>query len=371
MNKRSLDIIIAGGGTGGHLFPGIAIAEAFMARDSKNRILFVNTGNPFEMSVLSERGFNRKTITAEPIKGRGILQKTGALLKIPKGIYEAIRILKKFNPDLVVGMGSYSSGPMIMGAWILGIATVIHEQNIFPGITNRVLAPFADRIYISFENTKALLDPEKTHLTGNPVRKDILKCEMAKEKSGIEDNLRDHPFSILVLGGSQGAHGINMAVIDALKDLEEKDTYFFVHQTGALDEKKVKDAYMIHGISARVQPFFNDMCHQYEKADLIICRAGATTVAEIAVIGKGAIFVPYPFAADNHQVLNAQALVDKGGAEMILEKDLSGRVLAEKISYYASNSNALELMAKKSKEVSRPDAAEIIVDDCYRLIENT
>jgi UDP-N-acetylglucosamine--N-acetylmuramyl-(pentapeptide) pyrophosphoryl-undecaprenol N-acetylglucosamine transferase len=368
VHNHSLNIIITGGGTGGHLFPGIAIAEAFAAKDSKNRILFVNTGNPFEISVLSERGFSRKSITAKAIKGRGIFQKAGALSKIPKGIYEAIGILKKFKPDLVVGMGSYSSGPMIMGAWILGIKTVIHEQNIFPGITNRVLAPFADRIYVSFENTKELLVPEKIHVTGNPVRKDILKCQKGKEPLGIENKRQDRPFSILVLGGSQGAHGINMAVMDALKDLEEKEKYFFVHQAGALDEKRVKYAYMIHGITASVQSFFNDMSHQYENADLVICRAGATTVAEIAAIGKGVIFVPYPFAADNHQVLNAQALVNKGGAEMILEKDLSGKVLAEKIRYYASHPELLERMAKRSKELCRPDAAETIVDDCYRLI---
>lgn len=363
-------IIIAGGGTGGHLFPGIAIAEAFMGKNKKNEVLFVGTGKPFEISILSKTCFMYQSITAEGIKGRGLWNQIVSIAKIPKGVFESIKIIKNFKPDLVLGVGGYSAGPVGLGAWLLGIKIVIHEQNILPGITNRILSHFADRIYVSFKNTKVeafrccgAISPKKIHITGNPVRKEILECAR-NQKIYLEQT---KPFTVLILGGSQGAHSINMAVIEALKLIKEKDKFFFLHQTGAADEEKIKNAYMARGISCTVKAFFDDMAQQYGKADLIICRAGATTVAEVSAIGKGVLFVPYPFAADNHQVLNALSLKNAGAAEMILQKDLSGKVLAEKIRHYASSPNDLETMSSKIKELGRPDAAKAIVNDCYKL----
>ena len=169
-------IVIAGGGTGGHLFPGIAIADAFATRDEKNRVLFVSTGKPFEISVLSKTAFKHRYITAEGIKGRGLRRQAVSVLKIPKGIFESIMILKRFRPDIVVGLGGYSAGPLVAGAWILGIKIVLHEQNILPGITNRILSRLADRIYVSFDDTQTGLNPKKVLYTGNPVRKEILRC---------------------------------------------------------------------------------------------------------------------------------------------------------------------------------------------------
>lgn len=365
-------IIIAGGGTGGHLFPGIAIAEAFMERDKKNEALFVGTGKPFEISILSKTCFMYQSITAEGIKGRGLWNQIVSIAKIPKGVVESVKILKNFKPDLVLGVGGYSAGPVGLGAWLLGIKIVIHEQNILPGITNRILSHFADRIYVSFKNTKVkafrycgAISQKKIRVTGNPVRKEILECARNQKI----DLGQAKPFTVLILGGSQGAHSINMAVIEALKHIKEKDKFFFLHQTGAADEEKIKNAYMSHGISCTVKAFFDDMAQQYCRADLIICRAGATTVAEVSAIGKGALFVPYPFAADNHQALNALSLKKAGAAEMILQKDLNGKALAKRIRRYASNPNALEAMSSKIKELGRPDAAKAIVDDCYKLIE--
>jgi UDP-N-acetylglucosamine--N-acetylmuramyl-(pentapeptide) pyrophosphoryl-undecaprenol N-acetylglucosamine transferase len=301
-------IVIAGGGTGGHLFPGIAIAEAFIKRNPENRVIFISTGKPFEVSVLEEKKILLKTITVEGIKGRGIVNQIISVSKIPKGLFESMLILKDFRPNLVVGVGSYSSGPVVLGAWLMGIKIVLHEQNILPGITNRILSYLADRIYISFKDTQADFDPQKVRFTGNPVRNEIL-C-FAMEESEISGSVQGKLFTILIIGGSQGAHSINIAVMDALKFLKEKDIFFFIHQTGANDEEEVKNAYRKEGIAGTVKAFFNDMGQQYSNADLIICRAGATTVAELTAIGKGALLIPYPFAADDHQVLNAKTLSD-------------------------------------------------------------
>ena len=369
-------IIIAGGGTGGHLFPGIAIADAFATRDEKNRVLFVSTGKPFEISVLSKTAFKHRSITAEGIKDRGLWRQAVSVLKIPKAIFESIMILKDFRPDLVVGVGGYSAGPVIIAAWLMHIKIVIHEQNILPGITNRILSGFADRIYVSFKDTRldrfrwlAPIEPKKLLVSGNPVRKEILQSAMDQQDVSLADTGQKKAFTVLILGGSQGAHSINMAVWEALEYLEEKDKYFFVHQTGSADEQDVKRAYLKNDISCMVKSFFDDMARQYHNADLVVCRAGATTVAEVAVMGKAVIFIPYPFAADNHQVLNAGSLENAGAAEMILQKDLTGRRLAERIERYASNPEVLKVMASNAKSIGRSDAAEVIVDDCYGLIK--
>ncbi len=332
--KNQKSVLIAGGGTGGHLFPGIAIAQAFMARNPGNNVLFVSAGKPLEKTVLAKAGFRHKTVTSEGIKRRGLKNQVISVLKIPKGVLESVRIIKSFNPDIVVGVGGYSAGPVVIGAWLLGKKIVLQEQNILPGITNRILSYFADQIYVSFKNTgKNGLkpfpgNPNKICYTGNPVRKEILDAKKRKYEKA-------KAFNVLIIGGSQGAHSVNMAVAEALGYIKEKEKYFFTHQTGSQDIEMVKNAYAEHGFSYTVKPFFDDMAEQYQKADIMICRAGATTVAEVTAIGKSAIFIPYPFAADNHQVLNAQTLADTGAAEMILQKNLTGEILVKRIEYYA------------------------------------
>lgn len=361
-------IVITGGGTGGHLFPGIAMAQEFMTRNPENSVLFVGTGKPFELSILSKWGFRHKRITAEGIKRRRLREQVLSIAKIPKGIFESILILKRFKPDLVVGVGGYAAGPLVVAAWLMGVKIVLHEQNILPGVTNRILSRFADRIHVSFNGTQVKVSPDKVRLTGNPVRKEILECAREKIKPSTADLKSERPFTILVIGGSQGSHSINMVLLEAVKYIGNKGHIFIVHQTGAQDEERVKKAYKDYGISSRVRAFFNDMDKQYKEADLVICRAGATTVAEITVIGKGAIFIPFPFAADDHQVVNATALEKEGAAELILEKDLNGKVLAERINFFTSHPEALHQMAFRAKDIGRPDAAANIVDDCYRLV---
>jgi len=359
------NILIAGGGTGGHLFPGIAIAESFMERDQNNRLLFVNTGNRFERSVLSTKGFDLSTITAEGLKGRGLWRKLMSASKLPIGLFESIRIIRKFKPDLVIGMGAYSSGPVVLAAWLMGIKIALHEQNVKPGITNRLLFYLADRIYVSFPDTVKNLNPAKVLMTGNPVRREILESSVLSEK---KDDGSKRKFTVLVIGGSQGAHSINMAVMDALKYLNPERHYHFIHQTGMADEEMVKDSYRRCGISGEVGAFFHDMGVLYSRADLIVCRAGATTVAEVTSIGKGIIFIPFPFAADNHQVMNAKALVEEEAAEMIPETDLSGELLAKRIETLASDPKRLQCMIEKSKLFGRPKAAEEMINDCYNLL---
>jgi UDP-N-acetylglucosamine--N-acetylmuramyl-(pentapeptide) pyrophosphoryl-undecaprenol N-acetylglucosamine transferase len=360
--SRPLRIVIAGGGTGGHLFPGLAIAQEFMTRNNSNRVVFVSTGNLLERSVLSKTDFKLETITAEGIKGRGLWNQIKSAVKIPKGIMESIRILKSYKPDLVVGLGSYSAGPVVVGAWLLGTKIALHEQNILPGITNRILSRVADRIFVSFSDTEIRFDPEKTRLTGNPVRKELL----AHQPNDHAANSKS--FCVLIIGGSQGAHSINMAVMEALNHFTEKESLYFIHQTGRADEQLVKEAYRRLKIPATVQSFFKQMAPQYKQADLIICRAGATTVAEVTALGKAVIFIPFPFAADDHQMLNADTMAREGAAEIISEKDLDAKVLGQKIEYYASHPEALNAMSSKAAQLGHPDAAKRIVDDCYRLV---
>jgi UDP-N-acetylglucosamine--N-acetylmuramyl-(pentapeptide) pyrophosphoryl-undecaprenol N-acetylglucosamine transferase len=361
-----LRIAIAGGGTGGHLFPGIAIAQEFQNRNSTTEIIFVSTGNRLEKAVLAKAGFELQTITAAGIKGRGWYNQAVSALKIPAGILESGRILKNFSPDLAIGLGSYSAGPVIISAWLRRIPIVIHEQNILPGITNRILARFADRIYISFENTRIRLDSPKVKWTGNPVRRELLAYAGGPAKA---DPTGRPLFTVLIIGGSQGAHRINTAVMEALEYLPQKDRLEFVHQTGTADEQAVREGYRRHRVKCTVQPFFDNMAELYSRADLLICRAGATTVAEITALGKAVIFIPFPFAADDHQVLNAGSLTDEGAAELIVEKDLDGRILSEKLAYYFTHPSALEDMAARARRFGHPDAARNIVDDCCRLIE--
>lgn len=211
------------------------------------------------------------------------------------------------------------------------------------------------------------MDPAKVHWTGNPIRREIIEYH-SDEESTSGGKSRSDSFTILIIGGSQGAHSINIAIIDALEHLAQKDRLYFIHQTGQADEQSVREAYQRYQISNTSRAFFNNMAELYRDANLIICRAGATTVAEITAVGKAALFIPYPFAADNHQALNAGNLSNDGAAEMIFEKDLNGKVLSQMIDYYVAHPAALEKMANKAKQFGNPDAAKNIVDDCYRLL---
>jgi UDP-N-acetylglucosamine--N-acetylmuramyl-(pentapeptide) pyrophosphoryl-undecaprenol N-acetylglucosamine transferase len=362
-----ISLVIAGGGTGGHLFPGIAVAEEVLVTNAQNRVRFIGTGNRFETSVLNAKGFEQKHIRVQSLKGKTMLQQFKALASLPLSILAATGILAKRRPDVVLGVGGYSAGPVVIAAWILRIPRALHEQNMIPGMTNRWLSYFADRIYVSFEGTRIKAPAQKIRLTGNPVRKEILSCLENAATEARSPATPEKPFTIFIVGGSQGAHRINTAVMAALPHIRSKNRIVFIHQTGAADEDVVRQAYRRHTISGTAKTFFHHMEKHYCKSDLVICRAGASTIAELAVLGKAVIFVPYPFAADDHQAINARQLVSKGAAELVLEKDLSGELLAQKIEQYASSPEKLALMAVNMRQQARPDAAKDIAEDLYEL----
>jgi UDP-N-acetylglucosamine--N-acetylmuramyl-(pentapeptide) pyrophosphoryl-undecaprenol N-acetylglucosamine transferase len=352
--------LIAGGGTGGHLFPGIAIAESFKDKGLGDEVLFVGTGNLMEVTTLSKQGFKHVGIAAEGLKERGLWRQIRSLLKVPVGVWQALRVIWRFDPDVVIGLGGYSSGPVALAAKLTGKRLVIHEQNILPGLTNRILGFFANRVCISFPDEFGVFKPSKTVMTGNPIRQELLAGTSGDKETGL--------FTVLVVGGSQGAHAVNLVVVESLDHLKSPSQMRFIHQTGTKDATWVAQAYESRRIRATVKPFFEDMVGPYSSADLVVCRAGATTVSELMALGKPAIFVPFPFAANNHQELNARYVADAGGAEVILEKDLDGPVLANRLDHFASNPQILRDMRSQTLGLASPRAAEVIVDECRRLL---
>jgi len=355
--------VVAGGGTGGHLFPGIAIAEAFTEREAGNEVLFIGTERGIEVRVLAGGKFPLKTIRAMPLKGRSLLEKIKALGTLPLALSEALSVLREFRPQIVLGVGGYASGPALLAASLLGIKRAIHEQNMVPGMTNRILRGFSQRIFVSFEETKKYFPGKKTIVSGNPIRKEFLSCSTNRQETG--------KFTVLIFGGSAGAHRINEAMMDALPSLHGiKSSLRFIHQTGREDLEFVSKGYAQEGFDALVMPFFEDMMTQYQGSDLVICRAGASTLSELAVCGKGAILIPYPYAAHQHQLINARRLVDLGAARMVEDKELAGQSLAQAILHIYSHPGELRRMEEAIRQVARPRAAQDIVDHCYALVHS-
>ena len=368
-SDAGLRVLIAGGGTGGHLFPGIAIAETFVQDARQTRVMFVSSGRAIEETVLANTPYEKKRIAVEGIKGKSLFSKLAALMRVPGGLIQAFHLLGEFAPHVVIGMGAYSAGPVVVAAWMRGIHRVICEQNSFPGLTSRLLAGFAERIYVSFPDSgfKEVYQ-SKIRFTGNPVRQAIAGAGTKKEGGEKAAGEAAPAFTVLILGGSQGAHSINMAVLDCVMHLTHPEKFRFVHQTGPRDMEEVRKIYLQMHMDATVAAFFENMGALYEAADLVICRSGATTVAELTVAGKAVIFIPFPQAADNHQVANAKALVADGAAEMIEEADLSGEMLSRRIVYYSENGDARQAMEVKMRRFGHPDAARRIVDDIYGLL---
>jgi UDP-N-acetylglucosamine--N-acetylmuramyl-(pentapeptide) pyrophosphoryl-undecaprenol N-acetylglucosamine transferase len=357
-------IIIAGGGTGGHLFPGIAIAEEFIKRDQKNGILFMGTERGIEKRILGngKMGFNLRTIDIEGIKGRSLTKTINALMKIPRSLIQSSRIIREFRPDIVIGVGGYASGPAVIAAHFMGIQTAITEQNAMPGITNRILGKFVDRIFLTFSDTKKWFPEEKTIVPGNPIRSAFFTENGNDKKSSRK-------FTLLIFGGSQGAHSINMAIRDALLYLQEtKAAIKIIHQTGSADLESVSAFYRSSGFDAEVLPFITDMAHAYRSSDLLICRAGATSIAEITASGKASILIPFPYATNDHQTKNAEALVKAGAAVMIPEADLSGKKLSEIIEHIFKHPEILRDMEVKSASLGNKKAASDIVDHCIAMV---
>ena len=354
-DPEGIRVLIAGGGTGGHLFPGVAIAEEISRRYENSEILFVTGRRKIESEILSRFGFHQVSIHVEGLKGRGVIKGIMVLLKLPYSLFQAISIIKKFSPRLVLGVGGYSAGPVCLAARIMGIPTAIHEQNSFPGLTNRLLCRIVDRVFISFAESRTHFAGGAIHLTGNPIRRELLK-----EKNHEEANKR---FTILIVGGSQGARAINKAFLGALEILKSKGKDpQIIHQTGEIDHPWVLEEYRKMGFEGEVTSFIHDMAKAYQQADIVVSRAGASTVSELAALGKPSILIPYPYAANRHQDTNALILADIGGAEILYQDDLNAEGLAALLIKYMDDRMALEEMGKQVLKIGRRDATKVIAD---------
>jgi UDP-N-acetylglucosamine--N-acetylmuramyl-(pentapeptide) pyrophosphoryl-undecaprenol N-acetylglucosamine transferase len=352
-------LAIAGGGTGGHLYPGIAIARELQRRDPHAEILFIGTRHGLESRLIPREGFPLKTIAASGLKGMRGLAMIKGIGSIPLGLLDSWRILRAFDPEVIAGVGGYASGPPLLMAALMGIPAILQEQNAYPGMTNRLLQHFVSKVATAFPECERFFG-QKAILTGNPVRSEFM---------GQSSERRPGPFTVLVFGGSQGARAINQAVQGSLRTLRESaDSFFFIHQTGQNELAAVSESYRQAGVQADVRSFFEDMPSQFEKADLLLCRAGATTLAELTVAGKASILVPFPLAADNHQERNAEALRDAGAAEIILQPELTPERLAQRFLYYCEHREKLAAMEEKSRKLGRPDAARQIVNLIEEMI---
>ena len=352
-----MKMAIAGGGTGGHLFPGIAIGEEFLKRDPTNAVLFIGTERGLESRIVPKLGLPLKTITVKSFKGQGIARKALAAAVLPRAFLQAWKCLRSCRADIVCGVGGYISGPAVLAGVALRIPAVIHEQNSFPGLSNRILGKFVNQVFISYEESRSFFPEGRTVFTGVPLRQQL------RERPVPEP---DTLFTLAVLGGSQGSHEINRAMATALPHLLPiKDRMRIVHQSGARDEAMLTAVYRKFGFAAQVMPFVDDMIAAYGRAHLIISRAGAATLAEIAWCGRAAILIPYPFAANNHQEKNARVFVERGAALMIRSPELSSERLAQAILHSEQHREQLVQMGKQARTLAQPQAAQMIVDSCY------
>jgi UDP-N-acetylglucosamine--N-acetylmuramyl-(pentapeptide) pyrophosphoryl-undecaprenol N-acetylglucosamine transferase len=334
----------------------VALVEELRAREPGAEVLFVGTARGIEARVVPQLGYPLELIDASGLKTVGALGAVRGFLRIPKALWQSRRILSRFKPDVVVGVGGYASGPVVLAAWLSRIPTAVLEQNSIPGLTNKILGRLARLSFVAFEGTRRFFPPKRVVLAGNPIR--------AKLRAGPAPT-RSETFRIFCFGGSLGAKAVNALVIEAAGLLAEKKVAFsLVHQTGKEEKDAVVARYKDMGLADRtdVRDFIDDMAAEYARADVVVARAGATTVAELTAIGRPAILIPYPFAADNHQEKNALALAAVGAAEVFRQSDLTGAKLAETLTDLAKDRDRLDRMASAMKSLGRPDAAKDVVD---------
>ncbi len=360
-----MTIVIAAGGTGGHLYPAIALAREFLRRDSSTKILFVGTKRGIESRVLAHEGFELVLITAHPVMGKGGLDIFRAVLSVPLGIFQSWRLLRQRQADLVIGVGGYTSPTVLVAAVLRGISRVILEPNAYPGLANQVVGPLVQRIFLAFESASTSFDRQKVHVVGTPIRQEFL----GHESESQEDMITRNAQHLLIFGGSQGAKAINSAVLEALPLLTARlPTLTITHQTGEGDYERVKEGYRALGISATVVPFLYDMPTVLQTADLVVARAGAMTIAELTACGKPAILIPLPTAIYDHQMKNARAMETAGGAVVLPQADLTGATLSDMVNAIVSDQPRWEGMRRGSLAMRRIDAGERIVSECYTIM---
>ena len=354
-------ILFAGGGTGGHLYPGIAVADELRRRDPATVVSFVGTARGLESRVVPALGLPLDLIRSAGLKGKSLVALLRGLALLPLSALDAWRVLSSRRPDVVVGVGGYSSGPVLLLAALRGLPTLLMEQNSAPGFTNRRLAPWVRAAALSYDETLQYF-PRTGVVTGNPVRREFLQAlEAGDDAAGNDSGVR-----VLIVGGSQGARAINDAMIAAAPLLADRGLVL-THQTGERDLARVRDGYAAAGVTATVEPFFHDMNTRMRAADVLVARAGASTLAELTVLGRASVLIPLPTAADDHQRKNARVLAAAGAADVIDEKDLSGTALAGVLTALAADPARRRVMADRARGLGRPDAAARVADRIVAL----
>jgi UDP-N-acetylglucosamine--N-acetylmuramyl-(pentapeptide) pyrophosphoryl-undecaprenol N-acetylglucosamine transferase len=359
----SLTIVIAGGGTGGHLYPGIAVAREIQRRVPTAVISFAGTSRGLESRIVPREGFDLDLIRAAGIKGKSIGARLRGAALVPAGLFDAWRLLGRRRPNVVIGVGGYSSGPVVLAAAMRRIPTMVLEQNAVPGLTNRMLAPFVRAAAVTYAQTLSFFG-RRGFVTGNPVRSEFFQSSKLEGTSSVR--------RVLILGGSQGAHAINLAMVAAAPGLVRGlPGVEVVHQTGERDLATVREEYQRAGVSARAESFFSAVAGEMTAADLVICRSGASTLAELAASGRPAVLIPFPAATDDHQRKNAKVLADAGAAVLIEEKDLSPERLGEVAGTILADDARRQAMSDAMTGFARPDAAARIVDRVFALAGHT
>jgi UDP-N-acetylglucosamine--N-acetylmuramyl-(pentapeptide) pyrophosphoryl-undecaprenol N-acetylglucosamine transferase len=345
-------VLIAAGGTGGHIYPGVAVANEILRRDAASKVLFVGTARGLETKIVPENGFQLSLIHSAGLKNVGVVGKLKGLLILPKSFLEARTIIGEFRPDVVVGAGGYVSGPVLLMAALMRIPTLVMDSNALPGFTNRRLAPFVSKAALTFEEAVPYFG-KKGLVTGNPVRREFFD---------VTPKERGEKVNVLIFGGSQGARAINNAMADAIAHLPA-DRFTVTHQTGESDLESIRHRYENSDFaSSDIRAYITNMVEEFAKADIVICRAGATTCAELAAAGKASIMIPLPTAADDHQRRNAEALERAGAAKMILQADLTAESLAAALIELVDDPTAIGVMEAAARKLARRDAAEAAVN---------
>ncbi len=359
-----MTIVIAAGGTGGHLYPAVALAREFLRRDAGTRVLFVGTARGLESKVLAHEGFELVLIAAQPVMGKGILGSIAGLCAIPISLWQCLRLVRTSRAQLVIGIGGYTSPMMVLAAALTGVARVILEPNAHPGMANKVVGPFAQRVFLAFASAAGSFNLGKVRVVGTPIRKEFLDAVQSEQTA-----IRTPGQRLLIFGGSQGAKAINSAVIEGLSELMTQCPQLTItHQTGEPDHARMVEAYRHAGVAVNVTPFLYDMPTAIRNADLVVARAGAMTVAELTACGKPAVLVPLPTAIYDHQTKNAKVMEAAGAAVLLRQSGMTGSTLAQTVAMIVNDAERLRAMSKASITMRRTDAAEAIVRECYALM---
>lgn len=368
----AFSVLIAGGGTGGHLYPGVAVARELIARVPDARVTFVGTAAGLEARVIPREGFALEVIRSAGLKGKSAESIARGLALLPLSAADAWRVISRCRPSVVAGVGGYSSGPVVLLAALRGVPTLLMESNAVPGLTNRLLAPVVSAAAVTFQESVRFFG-EKAFVSGNPVRPEFFESASGASDDPNRGGHGQHiqppaAVRVLVFGGSQGANAINVAMVEAAPRLAAATPRVAItHQTGQRDLEMVRDGYRRAGLEARVEPFLFAMGSEMSAADLVVCRAGATTLAELTACGRASILIPLPTATDDHQRRNAEALVRQGASRMVEQRELSGDRLAAEILALAGDEDRRRAMVAAARRLARPEAAAVIVDRLLAL----